>query len=146
MPVTKSCSNFLKKLLRLVFASVLACAVFNVHSEPFPNLWCLGKVAPTSQISAMHPDDTHSFIVVSTSGGKSISLYRERVSKENLLDMYFDPKISEGEISALNPFTSLLINRITGKFQVTQTMREIERTAIFAGECSRITAQPSRKF
>jgi hypothetical protein len=120
--------------------------VLSAHGEPFPNLLCVGKIAPTSQLSAMHPKDTHRFIVVVNSDIKSISLYRDRVSKDRLLDLYFDPKISEADITAINPFTSLLINRDTGNFQVTHTMREIGRTAIYAGECSPITNELSRKF
>jgi hypothetical protein len=109
-------------------------------------LRCTGKVAPESEVRPMTSADVHSFVVTLSKDWERIGLYRDIVSPKTLFDLYLNPEINDVRISGVNPETSLMIDRISGQFQITYWMKQIKRMVIYGGYCSVQMAPPARKF
>lgn len=129
-----------------VFFLIALIAKSVYGQQEVPTLQCVGKVAPESEVKAMSSSDIHSFIVVPSKDWETIALYRDFVSDKSMFDLYLSPKVDQTKIFAVNPQTSLLVDRINGRFQITHSIKQIGRTVIFGGYCDVMKTPREKKF
>lgn len=119
-------------------------AASSVNGQPL--LHCVGKVEPESEIKPMAASDVHTFLVKPGKGWEWIGLYRDLVSEKSMIDLYLNPKVDQAWISAVNAETSLSINRMSGRFQITHSIKQIGKMVIYGGICEVKGSPPAMKF